>query len=607
MYISALRVLPLNFGKIVWTNPENALTERELGDLNFFEHNSDRFKKIGEGKSATVHEFVPEKYVVKRTKYFRTKLFDNFKNETEALMLIPDTFEHTQRLVANTRSEVGRYFLITTFQKGSPANIYSQPLNTQRMKATLDSVFELDKAGIYHMDLNNNNILLDGDSANIIDYQWAKPFKPFNATEENQKNGILFPEKIIPANIQNYEETGFSSYLSKYMGIYPTEQTRDFIKNYLSVKADYFNRRVHYFKNALIEKGEYYTEDEETGEKVHKKEYYTPLKLERALSKVYSAPNDDVVDVELLRLEVLRSHRKSYSFIDPNIDKKNINMLNSAPYTINAVFAVKNFLFNLDRLEKKYENDKYMSRYLRYNRIIAEYWKANISSWYPQTLRYLSELADGKTDQILYPDRNYIRYFSLKTFDKLLSPEAQRNNPQNITLKMPASIEEMFPNIQERINKLKAMDNYAVVKNHYTESDWLHVEKREYTFKMGEMADDIQLAFDKFKYALSSGKPADAFSALLVMKNLCSQLQIRDNVLIPYEVYRAPHEAGCIESSLNEIVNIMIMCIMDTLSSKDRPVRQGYDMQLTQITRAVPETPQNKSLIDKIVEWWESL
>ena len=96
-----------------------------------------------------------------------------------------------------------------------------------------------------------------------------------------------------------------------------------------------------------------------------------------------------------------------------------------------------------------------MSRYLRYNKMIADYWLENIKSWYPGTLSYMSYLSGGDSQEKVFPERNYIRYFSLTSFDDVLSDNAKRNNAQNTDPATLMPSKEIVANLEENVSELR--------------------------------------------------------------------------------------------------------------------------------------------------------
>lgn len=588
----------LNFrSKVVKCFPVNSANIDLKNKIDFFEENTDKFKKLGEGQCSEVFLLEPDTLVIKK-ELPTYKAGDNFENETKMLSKLPQTFINTQHLKTWVKTEKNNTFLISTFKKGMPANVESNPLTKIAQKHILDSLFELDKANIYHMDLSNNNILLDEYSANIIDYQWAKEFYPYNKYIENQENGIIFPRNTIPNNLQHYESSGFSSYLYNYYMKNGKENTRNFFKEYLKQKSEYFDKRYHYFKGIAKEKGIYYSNTLNLNkEKQHNDLSYTPLKYEKALSLVYQDPNDDIVDIELSRIEMLRSDKKAYHYVDSNIKEK-INPFNSVPYFANAIFSVNQFRNILSKYEKKYQNNKYISRYIRYNKEIAERYASLYNIWYRDSFIFLNRVAKNQLnfyekDRIVDIEKNNLSYFDkFKTFNELLMEENKKSKRCEQAIIINPN-DEIFEKLENSVAELNTIPD----------------------FDGKEKAKEIQNEIDTM---IKDERIIDTFTSLFVYRRYIADLYEKcsfdnNHVLLGNIANNIDNAINLIENRLITAINTKevlfnnkdykLLCIAKNSKEKSTVNKEKSETENKQSAKK----EHNQSIFYKIINWWSNL
>ena len=128
------------------------------------------------------------------------------------------------------------------------------------------------------------------------------------------------------------------------------------------------------------------------------------------------------------------------------------------------------------------------------------------------------------------------------------------------------------------------------------------------TFVLKDAICDINEALAQFKYAVVLGRPADAFAALLVMKNLYSQLM----EMYDYSsstIQDVSYTARQGKPILDEIAETMKENIISTLYTDDKPINKKGDMLLSRIPKTKTETEpaKEKSFIDKLMDWWDNL
>lgn len=96
-------------------------------------------------------------------------------------------------------------------------------------------MFELDKVGIYHGDLNGKNILLDGTgNVNFIDYQWTEKVDKNNLFDNVKSQKTLLPVSNFPENAQMFEMASMPWYMENLDSSIDREA---FLKQYLRAKS----------------------------------------------------------------------------------------------------------------------------------------------------------------------------------------------------------------------------------------------------------------------------------------------------------------------------------------------------------------------------------
>ena len=107
-------------------------------------------------------------------------------------------------------------------------------------------MFELDKLGIYHGDLNCRNILLNPNGKiNFIDYQWTEKVNKVNFFDSTKSEKILLPISTFPENAQMFEMASMPWYMDTFN--YKSDR-EEFIKKYLEAKSNYHENRYNYIK-----------------------------------------------------------------------------------------------------------------------------------------------------------------------------------------------------------------------------------------------------------------------------------------------------------------------------------------------------------------------
>lgn len=328
--------------------------------------------KIGEGVGGETFRFKDwdlNNFVIKTTK---SGYSDDYKKEYDNLMQIPTDRIGGQEAIARVYDSSGKYGLISTLVSGKPASLTNR-YNDELLKNLFEKMFELDKAGIYHGDLNGNNILLNSSGkVNFIDYQWTQIVPQINFYDSEKVIKMLLPKSVFPENAQMFEMASLPYYIDKLWTSYEKES---FLKNYLKAKAEYHNSRAKYI--AKLEPNWY------SGEKhlIRKS-----LIEEEAKTKIYRQPSDTVLKLELKKLQFLSDYRDAYSHVDSNLPDRNIIPSSSA--YLCAISAVQDFRRDVAR-ELRFCTNSDMREYLNSLETYGEYWYSNLKNYTSDTFDYV--------------------------------------------------------------------------------------------------------------------------------------------------------------------------------------------------------------------------
>ncbi len=397
--------------KVVSDYPYNSASA-EIKDLvDKFEEGQVSSTELGHGLFASAHRIQDKQVVIKKSfdSQIARSVNDKFSKEASALKLVPDNIQNSQRLLSRVETQKGNYYLLSNLVNGSKANPKDNPWTQKHYNSLMNTLFLLDKAHVYHMDLNTGNCLLTKEGkVNIIDYQWAQEFSPFR----NNKN-IDMPDFVIPSNIQMFEKATLAKYLCELADEKGPESARQNFKAYLREKANFEERHCVFLKN---EERRYCNTDNDAN---------SAIKYEELQSRIFKNPSDEILDLELSKLDVQHAFREAYYLHDKNIDKPR-NILQAVPTYLYTGLAIKSYYNKINEIESK-DSDKDIQEYLKYEHKNAEYLQ-NYFSWIPENFKWLLHVATGKesdpNNQIASPNLNEFKNIStLQTLIKNKSKE----------------------------------------------------------------------------------------------------------------------------------------------------------------------------------------
>src|SRR5574344_644575 len=214
--------------------------------IDEFEETHDNAKKLGSGLFASAYLINGTNYVIKESlpDEYSIKQNKNFFPESNALMLLPKNFKNSQQLVAHVQTEKNNYYLLSTFVEGKARKYPDYPWNKKSFTELFKTLYTLDSLKIYHNDVNQSNCLVDdNDEVNMIDYQFAMKFSPF---DEENNDYFKTPNFMMPANAQMFEMANLPWYFRSMNKTASKAEIRNTFKNYLDPKSMYARRRAMY-------------------------------------------------------------------------------------------------------------------------------------------------------------------------------------------------------------------------------------------------------------------------------------------------------------------------------------------------------------------------
>ena len=193
---------------------------------------------------------LPEAAIVKvaRAGSQRTNPDTSFAGEARILARLPAAgVTNAPRLLARVEAG-GRHFLFTTELPGRHPDPARHPLDGGALRAILDGLCVMDRQGLMHYDLKAANILIDGDRAAFIDFEFARfedrcaAYAPATAAfceDFNVSGNPLFPAR---SNVANFEFRALHRYLLELCAQQSAAAADELLRCWLRAKADYHRR-----------------------------------------------------------------------------------------------------------------------------------------------------------------------------------------------------------------------------------------------------------------------------------------------------------------------------------------------------------------------------
>lgn len=267
-----------SFGQIIFKDVSlkyEAQKEQLEKELDVFSSSKKNAEFLGSGISASAYLLKKLPEVVVKEAFDRK---ETFEDEHKNMTLLPLDLVNAQKFVARAYDdEENRYYLLSTKVEGNSANPQTMPWTRNHLKSLFDGSLKMDKAGVYHGDLNIGNIKLTNDgTVNFLDFQWTHKISNYYTFAEKEES--ILPDFIYLENAQMFEMAAIPYYLRD---INDPTRAKEFFKEYLQEKSDYHKKRYDY----ITQNFNNYTADK-------------AKKFEKAQSVVFKTPSDDVVKIE---------------------------------------------------------------------------------------------------------------------------------------------------------------------------------------------------------------------------------------------------------------------------------------------------------------------
>ena len=427
--------------KVVRDYPRNSASEDIKDMVDKFEEGQISSSELGHGLFASAYKIEGQPIVIKKSydSEIAKKVNQRFETEGSALGLVPNNITNSQKLISRVETAKGNYYLLSNLVTGNRANPSTNPWTKRHYNSLMNTLFLLDKANVYHMDLNMGNCLLTKDGkVNLIDYQWAQRFK---LLDENKN--IDNPNFVAPSNIQMFEKASLAKYLSELAEEKGVGAARSNFKDYLKEKSNFEEKRYLLLKSA--QRNTYSTDIDAN----------SAIRYEELQSKLFKNPSDDIVDIELSKLDVEYAFRQAYYLHDENIDKQR-NIIEAVPTYLYAKLAIKSYYDRISEL-KKSTTDSDLKEYLDFESKNAMYFQ-NYFSWIPDTFNWIFNLTTGKEKG----SSNQMSYPKLNEFDEISSLQGLIRNPKDKKFEIA--------NLSEINNKRSILANSLKDNRTYTQS-----------------------------------------------------------------------------------------------------------------------------------------
>ena len=365
----------INFKAIMFT--EFAEQFRPIGndllkETQRFVKTGNGVKHLGEGLFSDAYNFFKYNNIVIKA----SKIVDSFTQEMNALRFLPPSIKHSQKFVARAYDDdTYKHYLLTTKVEGESPDPKKRPWDLNNLKSLFNGLFELDKAGVYHGDLNNGNIKIEKNgNVNFLDFQWGTKLEQYGFFKVNKEQ--CMPKFLLLNNAQMLEMAEIPYYLKK---INNHNKAKEFLSNYLCKKMEYHKNRYEYISD--ITRNWPFSSD------IPSLEQAKNFEFNRLQS--YKFCDKDTLRLETLKIQFLSAFREASKYLDPNTPHKNILAAPSSYlYALNCVQALRNEIF-LRKSDYNFDNTYVMKfEYLNNMQQFADYWYNNIKSWSVDAFNY---------------------------------------------------------------------------------------------------------------------------------------------------------------------------------------------------------------------------
>lgn len=176
--------------------------------------------------------------------------------------------------------------------EGNTANVNENPVKYKHLGNLFDNLYYLDRAGIFHNDLDESHVFFAKDGGVEFDcFKYSVDFKKYPNELKGNDGSIRTPEFMFPSNEDTFKE----HFLAKYVNSLDDDKKYYFVKEYLMMRHDYHCRRGDLLVNR-----------------------HFPLKnkavqYEDIQAEVFLNPSNQVVNYEIKKLECYGLKRKAFT------------------------------------------------------------------------------------------------------------------------------------------------------------------------------------------------------------------------------------------------------------------------------------------------------
>jgi predicted Ser/Thr protein kinase len=252
------------------------------------------------------HGPAPEAAIVKvaRPGPQRTNPDVSFEGEARILARLPEAgIANAPGLLARVEAG-GRYFLFTTELPGKHPDPWRHPLDGERLRTILDGLYAMDRRGLMHYDLKNANILIAGNRAAFVDFEFARfvdcfaAYAPATARfceDFNVSGNPFFPAR---SNVSNFEFRALHRHLVELRATRSAAAADELLRAWLSGKSGYHRQRAGFLAELLATSLERVAGAGRIAADEARKRLIAAAEYESLLATLFADPHEPVASVE---------------------------------------------------------------------------------------------------------------------------------------------------------------------------------------------------------------------------------------------------------------------------------------------------------------------
>lgn len=200
----------------------------------------------------------------------------------------------------------GRHFLFTTELPGKHPDARMHPLDGRQLRAVLDGLYAMDCRFLMHYDLKAANVLIDGERAGFIDFEFARlvdscsAYASATATfceDFNVSGNPFFPTR---SNVANFEFRTLHRYLGDVATTRSTDAADALLGEWLRGKSDYHLRMSRFLADLSGTSAQRVAVASGISKDDARRRLLAAAAHEHLLATLFRDPHDSVMRVERL-------------------------------------------------------------------------------------------------------------------------------------------------------------------------------------------------------------------------------------------------------------------------------------------------------------------